>query len=107
MTPQYIEITSSGSQYYYKDKSMITLHREDGPAVEWWDGSKEWRINGKRHREDGPAAEYADGSKFWYLNGVYYTEEKFKKKTAKETVLTMDEIAERLGVDVSKLKIKK
>jgi len=41
------------------------------------------------------------------LNGKEYTEEEFKKRTAKEIVLTMDEIAEQLGVDVSKLKIKK
>ena len=38
-------------------------HREDGPAVEYADGSKEWYLNGKLHREDGPACEYADGSK--------------------------------------------
>ena len=29
----------------------------------------EWYIDGKRHREDGPAVEYADGSKSWYING--------------------------------------
>jgi len=31
------------------------LHREDGPAVEWYNGSKEWYKNAKLHREDGPA----------------------------------------------------
>ena len=107
MTPQYIEINELGSKFYYKDKEMKILHREDGPAVEWWDGSKEWYLNGKRHREDGPAIEYFFGNKYWYLNGKQLTEEEFKKKTAKEIVLTMDEIAEQLGVDVSKLKIKK
>ena len=45
--------------------------------------------------------------KIWYLNGVELTEEEFKKKTSKEIVLTMDEIAEKLGIEVSKLKIKK
>jgi len=39
------------------------LHREDGPAIEWADGSKEWWINEKLHREDGPAIEWADGTK--------------------------------------------
>jgi len=82
-------------------------HREDGPACEYIDGGKEWYLNGKRHREDGPAIEYFFGNKYWYLNGKQLTEEEFKKKTAKEIVLTMDEIAEQLGVDVSKLKIKK
>jgi hypothetical protein len=45
------------------------LHREDGPAVEYADGTKHWCLNGKYHREDGPAVENADGDKFWYLNG--------------------------------------
>ena len=50
-------------------------HREDGPAIEWTDGSKFWYRNGKLHREDGPAIEYANGSKYWRLNGKEYTEE--------------------------------
>jgi hypothetical protein len=107
MTPQYIEISEYGNKYYYKDRQMAIFHREDGPAVEWWDGSKEWWLNGERHREDGPAVECADGYKAWYLNDVKLTEEQFKKKTAKEIVLTMDEIADKLGIEVSKLKIAK
>jgi hypothetical protein len=107
MTPQYIEIDKYGDKFYHKDKEMEILHREDGPAIEYSDGDKSWYLNGECHREDGPACEYADGGKSWYLNGVKYTEEEFKKKTAKEVVLTMDEIAAKLGIDVSKLKIKK
>jgi hypothetical protein len=107
MTPQYIEINEFGSKIYYKDKAMKILHREDGPAYEGFKGTKSWYLNGERHREDGPAVEWSDGYKAWYLNDVEYTEEEFKKRTAKETVLTMNEIAERLGIDVSKLKIKK
>jgi hypothetical protein len=107
MKPQYIEITSTGSKFYYKDKAMTILHREDGPAVEWNDGSKYWRINGKTHREDGPAIEWSDGSKSWYLNGEKLTEQEFLKRTAKETILTMDEIAAKFGIEVSKLKIQK
>jgi len=130
MTPQYIEIDHLGRKFYYKDKKMTILHREDGPAYEgrsgnkyWYlngklhredghavehaDSYKEWYLNGKLHREDGPAVEWADGYKEWYLNGQYLTEEEFIKKTAKEVVLTMDEIAAKLGIDVSKLKIKK
>lgn len=39
-------------------------HREDGPAVEYADGSKYWYQNGELHREDGPAIEdEEDGSK--------------------------------------------
>jgi hypothetical protein len=46
-----------------------TLHRVDGPALEWSDGSKYWFLNGKSHREDGPSDEWSDGSKYWFLNG--------------------------------------
>jgi len=86
---------------------MKILHREDGPAFEWSDGHKGWHINGKRHREDGPAYEGADGTKFWYLYGIPLCEQEFLKQTAKEIILTMDEIAAKFGVDVSKLKISK
>ena len=84
MKPQYIEITSTGSKFYYKDREMQILHREDGPAVEWRDGT----VN-------------------WYLNGERLTEQEFLKRTAKETILTMDEIAAKFGIEVSKLKIAK
>ena len=113
MTPQYIKITENGKKIYYKDKEMTIIHREDGPAVEFTDGYKAWYINGKRHREDGPAieyvseTEYVSGTKEWFINGHYLSEEQFLQRTAPEIVLTMDEIAAKLGIDVSKLKIKK
>jgi len=107
MTPQYIRINELGNKFYYKDKEMTILHREDAPAIEWSTGGKSWYLNGKRHREDGPAIESSWGSKAWFLNGEKLTEQEFKKRTAKEIVLTMDEIAEKLGIEVSKLKIKK
>ena len=86
---------------------MTIPHREDGPAFEGSNGSKEWKINGSRHREDGPAVVWWDGGKRWYLNGECLSEQEFLKRTAKETILTMDEIADKFGVDVSKLKIQK
>lgn len=38
------------------------------------DGSVFWWIDGELHREDGPAVEYVDGSKEWFLNGKKMTE---------------------------------
>lgn len=32
-------------------------HREDGPAIEYFDGNNFWYYYGKLHREDGPAIE--------------------------------------------------
>jgi hypothetical protein len=82
MTPQYID--EVGNKYYYKNIEMKILHREDGPAFEGWNGSKSW-----------------------YLNGEKLSEQEFLKRTAKETILTMDEIAAKFGIETSKLKIAK
>ena len=54
-------------------------HRENGPALEWVNGSKSWWINGKRHRTDGPAVECADGYEEWWINGTQYSEQSFNE----------------------------
>lgn len=43
-------------------------HREDGPAIEYTNGDKEWFINNKHHRIEGPAYEEINGYKAWYIN---------------------------------------
>jgi hypothetical protein len=74
--------------YYQGDKFI--WHREDGPAIEFVNGDKEYWINGeiiKRefkyhtehgyyegdkfiwHREDGPAVECKNGDKEYWING--------------------------------------
>ena len=64
---------------YFNEKEEVSfswkgeLHREDGLAVEYNNGNKEWYQNVKYHREDGPAIEYVNGNKFWYLNGKWHT----------------------------------
>ena len=63
------ETDSFGNKYYYLNN---LLHREDGPAIEYTDGSEEWYKNGKLHREDGPAIKWVNGPKFWHLNGKRY-----------------------------------
>ena len=150
---QFIHINEYGTKRYYSDRNMGILHREDGPAIEWLHGDKEWFINGERHREDGPAVEganghkawyingerhredgpayeganghkewfingkchredgpaieFASGSKEWYLNDKRLTEEEFNARMNPVIELTLDEIAEKFGVSVDKLKIKK
>jgi hypothetical protein len=44
-------------------------HRIDGPAVIEQNGKTEWWVNDKRHREDGPAFEHINGRKEWFFNG--------------------------------------
>jgi hypothetical protein len=55
---------ANGTKWWYLNDQ---LHREDGPAVEWDNGDRSWHLNSQRHREDGPAIERANGSKSWYF----------------------------------------
>ena len=96
-----IERADGTKMWYLNGK----LHREDGPAIERADGSKSWYLNGKRHREDGPAIEYSNGIKEWWLNGKHHREEEFNDRD-KPLELTLEQIAEKFGVSVNKLKIK-
>jgi len=50
------------------------LHRKDGPAIIYPDGSEQWWLNGKNHREDGPAITDENGEERWFLRGEEYTE---------------------------------
>jgi hypothetical protein len=68
------DIDQWGTERWYKDGE---LHREDGPAVIYPDGSKFWYKHGLFHREDGPAVIVHDGNKKWYLNGYPLTKEKW------------------------------
>ena len=94
---------ANGSKHWYQNGQR---HRLDGPAIEEADGSKSWWQKGQRHRLDGPAIEGASGSKYWYINGQELTETEFLAKTQPKE-LTMGEIAERFGISVELLKIKK
>jgi len=69
-------------KYYYNDSSILDcwdgnkiLHKEDGPAIEYADGDKEYWINGERHREDGPAVECTNGHKEYWINGKRHRED--------------------------------
>ena len=53
-------------------------HNENGPAVVFSNGEKEWYINGKLHNENGPAIIWTNGSKEWYINGKRFYKEKFE-----------------------------
>ena len=81
-----IKVTKDGTRFYYNNAGE--LHRDDGPAVEWADGSKGWFQNGLLHRTDGPAIEYDAGTKSWYINGERLTEAEFN-----QLVVKMSEIA--------------
>ena len=80
------------------------LHREEGPAIEYADGTKVWYLNGQYHREDGPAKEWADGSKSWWLNGQFLTEEEFNKRTQPHQEMTVAQLEQELGYKIKIIK---
>jgi hypothetical protein len=41
-----VHIDYLGNKYFYKDKEKKILHREDGPAIENVDGTKNFYIDG-------------------------------------------------------------
>jgi hypothetical protein len=104
---QYILIDQGGNKYYYKDKEMTIRHRSDGPAIEYYVGTKSWLVDNKLHRLDGPAIEYSDGLKSWFIKGELLSEKEFNARIAPTLELTLEDIAVKFCVDVSKIKIVK
>lgn len=45
----FFKTTKNGTKLWYKN---CQLHREDGPAIEWHDGDKDWFINGVQLSEE-------------------------------------------------------
>ena len=76
MTEYKVEVYDDRTEWYNLEGKD---HRENGPALEWVNGSKSWWINGKRHRTDGPAVECADGYEEWWINGTQYSEQSFNE----------------------------
>ena len=57
----------TGTRKYYNAAGK--LHREDGPAIVYKDGTEKWYQNGILHREEGPAIIYRNGTKIWFKQG--------------------------------------
>jgi hypothetical protein len=60
-----VQYTNGSEYWYYKG----TRHREGGPAIWVSENEYAWFHMGKYHREDGPALSYPDGEKAWYKYG--------------------------------------
>ena len=71
-----IEYADGSKSWYQNDQ----YHRVDGPAIDWTCGRKEWYQNDERHRIGGPAIIFEDGDKFWYINGEELTEAEFNQR---------------------------
>ena len=75
---KYRAVVNEHARCYYNNADQ--LHRTEGPAVIWADGSKSWYKNDQYHRTDGPAIEWANGTKEWYINGRMMTEAEFNQR---------------------------
>ena len=73
-----IEVDKWGARCYYNANGQ--LHRENGPAIEYADGSKSWYKNDQYHRTDGPAIDWTRGRKAWYINGEELTKAEFNQR---------------------------
>ena len=58
-----------GDVYYTNSEGKLDGGK--GPALITAGGSKVWMKDGVRHREDGPAIEYKNGDKDWFLFGKH------------------------------------
>jgi len=56
----------------YRIVSSGNIHREDGPAMIFPNGTKKWYQHNKFHRENGPAIEWSDGDRYWYINDNFH-----------------------------------
>jgi hypothetical protein len=59
-------------------------------------GTKRWTLNGELHRRDGPALEWPDGTKGWCLNGMRYKEGDYWEELFKRGIITKRELFLRL-----------
>ena len=75
MKKYYVDVDSKGTVFWYVNAERTILHREDGPAIEYANGTKAWFIDNERRRDDGPAIEWASGSKEWYTDGKLHRED--------------------------------
>ncbi|MFT6047293.1 MAG: hypothetical protein ACI9WC_003007 [Arenicella sp.] len=64
-------------------------------------GTKYWYLNGKLHCEHGAAIEWYDGTKSWCINGKELTEAEFKARNKCNKVVTID------GVDYELVEVAK
>jgi hypothetical protein len=67
-----LRVLKNGARKWYRHGQ---LHRIDGPAVEFPDGSVSWYFKGKLHRDGGPAIVHDNGYEAWYRHGMQMTDD--------------------------------
>ena len=75
--------------WYFKG---YLVHRLDGPAMEFANGSKWWFQNGLYHRLDGPAVEWSNGSVEYWIEGKILSEEQWLSHPLVKQRMLLDKI---------------
>ena len=75
---EYFIETEGGSKFYFNLEGKF--HRIGRPAINYCDGEKKWKENGKNHRLDGPAHIY-NSNKYYWINSKHYSEKEFAEET--------------------------
>lgn len=78
MTTTCIKASADGTRRYYN--MLGALHRVNGPAVEYADGSNYWLQHGNLHRIGGPAVTREDGSVGFYIFGQRYSNFEYNRR---------------------------
>jgi len=89
MKPVYIKIDEDGNKFYFSDKAMQVLHRVDGPAIEYADGTKEWWVNGEVS---------ADGLMVWYIMDISNLSKITKQETQKTQETPKRQLMPRINI---------
>lgn len=97
----YINDGKARNEYYYLPDNK-TLHREDGPAVVYFDryGSVQkemWWHNNKLHRVGGPAVYGPYMLDMYFINGIQYQKEQYEEYFRNTGDLEQQELLVDLG----------
>lgn len=65
-------INDEGTKIWYLNGQ---IHRESGPAKEFYNGEKHWMVRSILHRTNGPAIEKPNGAFTWYKEGKIHRED--------------------------------
>lgn len=60
--------------------------------VKFINGTQYWFKNGRLHREDGLALIWSDGTEFWCLDNQYYSKNNYYRELYKRGIITEQEL---------------
>lgn len=80
-----MSIIHKTSQIEMRFNDQGSLHREDGPAIIYADGTSVYYKYGKLHRLDGPAVDFLDGRQEYWIDGRSYSRDAWMIKSVLES----------------------